>query len=89
MIKIKLTIRGMVQGVGFRYYCYKQAVSLNINGYARNLYNGDVEIEAEGNVNELNEFVKQVEIGPKFSRVNSVILIKSAFEGKYKEFSIL
>jgi acylphosphatase len=89
MVKIKITVRGMVQGVGFRYYCYRQAITLGINGYVRNLSNGDVEIEAEGNANEINEFIKQVELGPKYSRVNSVSLVKSPYEGKYTKFSIL
>ncbi|MGV8017322.1 MAG: acylphosphatase [Ignavibacteria bacterium] len=89
MIRIKMTVRGMVQGVGFRYYCYRQADALGITGYAKNLYNGDVEIEAEGAEGVLNEFVKLIEIGPKFSRVNSVSVIRLPYEGKNKEFSIL
>ncbi|MDD5361116.1 MAG: acylphosphatase [Ignavibacteria bacterium] len=89
MVKIKITVRGMVQGVGYRYYCYKQAIVLDIKGYVRNLNNGDVEIEAEGNANEINEFIKQAELGPKFSKVNSVSLVKSPYEGKYSKFSIL
>ena len=89
MIRIKMTVRGMVQGVGFRYYCFRQADALGITGYAKNLYNGDVEIEAEGDEGIVKEFVKLVEIGPKFSRVNSVSVIRLPFEGKSKDFSIL
>ena len=89
MVKIKMTVKGMVQGVGFRYYCYRTALQLGINGYAKNLYNGDVEIEAEGGVSEMNEFIKQVQIGPKFSKINSTSVIRMPFEGNYKEFSIL
>ncbi len=59
MVKIKMTVKGMVQGVGFRYYCYRNAVQLGINGYAKNLHNGDVEIEAEGGVSEMNEFISK------------------------------
>ncbi len=89
MVKIKMTVKGMVQGVGFRYYCYRNAVQLGINGYAKNLHNGDVEIEAEGGVSEMNEFIKQVQIGPKFSKINSTSVVRMPFEGNYKEFSIL
>lgn len=89
MIRIKMTVRGMVQGVGFRFYCYRQAAALGICGYAKNLYSGDVEIEAEGDEGVVKEFVKLVEIGPKFSKVNSVSVIRMPYEGKNKDFSIL
>ncbi len=89
MIRIKMTVRGMVQGVGFRFYCYRQAAALGIRGYAKNLYSGDVEIEAEGDEGVVKEFVKLVEIGPKFSKVNSVSVIRMPYEGKNKDFSIL
>jgi len=79
----------MVQGVGFRFYCYRQAAALGICGYAKNLYSGDVEIEAEGDEGVVKEFVKLVEIGPKFSKVNSVSVIRMPYEGKNKDFSIL
>lgn len=89
MVKIKMTVKGMVQGVGFRYYCYRSALQLGIKGYAKNLHNGDVEIEAEGGISEMNEFIKQIQMGPKFSKINSTSVIRMPFEGIYSDFSIL
>ena len=39
---------GQVQGVGFRWTVSQLARQYNITGYVRNLYNGNVEVEAQG-----------------------------------------
>lgn len=78
----------MVQGVGFRYFCYEKANEFGINGYAKNLYNGDVEIMAEGEEALLNEFVKIVNIGPRFSEVNSLKIDEIECENRYNSFRI-
>lgn len=39
---------GEVQGVGFRYRAYQEALSHNVSGWVRNCYDGSVEMEAEG-----------------------------------------
>ncbi|MCI0473185.1 MAG: acylphosphatase [Ignavibacteria bacterium] len=72
MKSLLLTVKGVVQGVGFRYFCYKQAVIFGITGYAKNLHNGDVEILAQGSESALNAFIREVKTGPRYSSVNSV-----------------
>ncbi len=52
---------GTVQGVGFRYRTQSIAQSLNIKGWVRNLANGKVEIIAQANKKELDEFIVAVE----------------------------
>lgn len=37
MRAIRIIVKGLVQGVGFRYYCYKTAKEYGITGYAKNL----------------------------------------------------
>jgi len=85
---LKIIVKGMVQGVGFRYFCYEKANEFGINGYAKNLYNGDVEIMAEGEEALLNEFVKIVNIGPRFSEVNSLKIDEIECENRYNSFRI-
>lgn len=84
----KINVKGLVQGVGFRYYCFKIAIRYNIKGYVKNLFDGNVEIVAEGDENLLAEFVKSIKIGPRFSKVESIDLIEIKQSDKYKEFSI-
>lgn len=57
--RIKISIRGAVQGVGFRPFIFKLANSLGINGYVLNSPQG-VTIEAEGTENNLEEFIKKI-----------------------------
>ncbi|CUT02300.1 Acylphosphatase, partial [Candidatus Kryptonium thompsonii] len=43
-----IIVKGLVQGVGFRWFVQKHANHLGLKGWTRNLSNGDVEIEVEG-----------------------------------------
>lgn len=84
----KITVKGLVQGVGFRYYCYKEAEVYGIKGYVQNLINGDVEIFAEGDDGIINDFIESVKRGPRYSRVNSINIVEIKYENKYDTFSI-
>ena len=65
-------VKGHVQGVYFRAFTEKEAVSLGLKGYVRNLPSGDVEVLAEGEREKLEELVKQLKIGPPHSKVTQV-----------------
>jgi acylphosphatase len=72
MKRIHFTIRGQVQGVGFRYYCQVEAVRLGLTGYARNKSDGSVEVEAQGDDVALEEFEQAIRRGPRRSEVTEV-----------------
>ena len=72
MRRIHFIITGRVQGVGFRYFCQEQAVRLGLTGYARNIEDGCVEIEAQGDDGTLEEFAMAVSKGPRSARVANV-----------------
>ena len=83
MIKhFNISITGRVQGVGFRYSAKKQAESLGIAGLVRNESRG-VYIEAEGEEENLKEFIKWCRKGPLWSGVESV----SVSEGEIKNLT--
>ncbi|MDO5718605.1 MAG: acylphosphatase [Tissierellia bacterium] len=46
--RYKIYFKGRVQNVGFRYKSKILATNLNLSGYVRNLTNGDVEMEIQG-----------------------------------------
>jgi acylphosphatase len=73
MKRLHLVVTGRVQNVGFRYYCHEAAVRLGIGGYARNLGDGSVEIEAEGEDAALEEFARTVARGPRAATVEHVV----------------
>ena len=46
-VRVHVTVSGMVQGVGYRYFTVTGARKLGLAGWVRNLMNGDVELEAQ------------------------------------------
>ena len=47
-IRQHIIFYGRVQGVGFRYYAVQKANQLGLTGWVKNLYDGSVEMEVEG-----------------------------------------
>ena len=73
-LTVNMKITGKVQGVGFRYFVFKQAQELGILGWVNNKPNGDVEALAQGEKADLERFIAKVKEGPSFSRVEDVSL---------------
>jgi acylphosphatase len=69
---VHIIVEGLVQGVGFRWFVARKAQELGVLGYTRNLYNGDVEIEAEGDRSLLEELIREVKVGPRSARVSDL-----------------
>lgn len=69
--RVRVIISGRVQGVGFRYFTQREGERLGLVGWVKNLSNGDVEAEAEGNEAQVDAFVKAIRRGPLGSRVLS------------------
>ncbi len=67
-----ITLSGKVQMVGFRFYAVQNAMRLGINGFVRNRRDGGVEVVAEGEDEQMEEFVDVLKKGPPASRVEDV-----------------
>lgn len=65
-------VSGIVQGVGFRYFVRGVAEKLGISGYAKNLFDGRVEVLAVASPAQHAELRAALERGPRFSSVSSV-----------------
>lgn len=83
-----IIVSGMVQGVGFRYYVYHKANGLGINGFVNNLFNGDVEIEVAGERSLIEEFIKDVKVGPRAARVTDLKVNWKESNQHYYNFEI-
>lgn len=69
---LKAIIAGKVQGVCYRASAKKMAEQLGICGYAKNLTNGEVEVEATGQDLKLIKFTEYLEQGPEHAEVEKV-----------------
>ncbi|MBO4591408.1 MAG: acylphosphatase, partial [Eubacterium sp.] len=61
IIRRHMIVSGDVQGVGFRYRANYAARGLGLTGYVRNLYNGKVELEVQGERELISRFLVEVE----------------------------
>ena len=69
----RLRVHGVVQGVGFRPFVYRTAVSLDLTGSVRNLGDAGVEVLLEGPTDRIEAFVQALRTShPPLARVESV-----------------
>lgn len=80
-------IHGRVQGVGFRWWTRRTAVSLGITGSVRNLADGTVEVRAAGSEEALRELEKRLCDGPRSATVRRLEPISVA-EIRHDSFQI-
>ena len=82
-------VSGTVQGVGFRFFAQREAEKLRVGGFARNLFDGRVEVLAVGTPTQLAKMKSALERGPRFSSVSGVREEEAQHEPRYeKEFVI-
>lgn len=72
MRRVRLVVRGTVQGVGFRWFAREAARRSGIDGWARNLGDGTVEIAAAGEQEVVDRFIRAIGRGPEGARVSDV-----------------
>lgn len=89
MARLSATIHGRVQGVFFRYFVRNTARELGVSGYVRNLAGGDaVEVQAEGEKQQLLGLLEQLKVGPAGARVEAVDEGWSDCSGEFTDFII-
>lgn len=71
---------GRVQGVGYRWFVQKAATKLGIKGYVRNLPDGTVELEAEGDSASLDALIVELKKGPLGAHVQAVQLHRKTLQ---------
>lgn len=64
MLAVVITVRGRVQGVGFRWWASSEARYLGLSGYAQNLDDGSVEIRAQGEDEAVGRMIRLVVENP-------------------------
>ncbi len=84
---VQITTYGEVQNVGFRYNTQKIAKEYNISGYVRNLVDGTVFIEAEGEESDVEKFINWCKKGPERAIVEDIKVVSINSKG-YSQFEI-
>ena len=81
-------ISGRVQGVGFRYFTEAAAAREGLHGWVRNLPDGRVEIDVEGEADAVERFERNARHGPPGARVSDVHVDDAVPQGRESGFSI-
>lgn len=87
-VRVEITVSGLVQGVGFRYFIYSKAQNLGLKGYTKNLISGKVVTVVEGEKHLVDELVDYIKIGPSRSHVKSFSADLFEFKNEFTTFEI-
>ena len=82
-------ICGIVQGVGMRYQVFRRATSLGLFGYVKNMLDGSVKIEVEGDETAILSLLDYVKNDVRWAKVETTKIKWGDFKDSYKWFEIL
>jgi acylphosphatase len=81
VVRRRVTVRGRVQGVGFRYAVERAARSRGVAGWVRNRHDGTVEAVFEGDAEAVESLVRLCREGPRGAEVDRADVVEEAAEG--------
>jgi len=84
----EITVNGLVQGVGFRYYIMRQAQNLRLKGFVKNLFTGEVYTIVKGERGMIEELIKLIKTGPSYAHVNNCRVDWSDSKEEFTTFEI-
>jgi len=87
-MRLTAIVRGRVQGVFFRDFTRREASSLGLEGYVRNVPDGTVEVIAEGPRETVERLLQQVTLGPSSARVDRVEVEWQEPTGEFERFEV-
>ena len=88
VVRKHMLISGDVQGVGFRYRARYAASEYGLTGYVRNLYNGKVELEVQGERELISRFLESVNAG-RFIHIDDIETKNMEVDSDEKSFKVL
>jgi acylphosphatase len=86
--RMQVHYSGRVQGVGFRYQAREVAAGYEITGFVRNLPDGRVELIAEGEEPELNQFREAVRHSGLKAFIRNEVVTWTDASGEFRGFGI-
>ncbi|HEY7132664.1 MAG TPA: acylphosphatase [Candidatus Limnocylindrales bacterium] len=86
--RLDATVRGRVQGVGFRYWVIRRATGLGLTGWVANERDGSVHCVAEGPATDLDELEGLLRNGPAGAIVETVQAVRMPATGRFTGFEV-
>jgi acylphosphatase len=82
-------VSGRVQGVFFRDHTRRWAASLELTGWVKNLWDGRVEVLAEGEKESLEDLIARLKQGPSAASVEDVSVAWEEPRDEFDDFRIV
>ncbi|HEX6677556.1 MAG TPA: acylphosphatase [Actinomycetes bacterium] len=86
-MRLRAVARGDVQGVGFRFAVRRIARDLGLTGFAENLADGSVLVEAEGSPEGLEMLESFLRSGPRLATVTALDSRREQATGEFQGFA--
>lgn len=86
--RLHAIVEGRVQGVGFRYFVLERAAALDLTGWVRNTWQGQVEVVAEGDRSALEQLLQALRHGPRMAYVTTVLPEWGEASGEFTGFNV-
>lgn len=87
-VRAEIIVNGLVQGVGFRYFVYREALKLNLFGFTKNLFTGEVLTIVEGEKSLVEELYKKIKVGPSHASVKNCKVDWLETKNEFNRFEI-
>lgn len=87
-VRLEATIRGVVQGVGFRYFVIQLVRNTSVTGWVANVGTGEVRCVMEGERADLERLLVELRRGPAGGLVDQVQAVWMPGTGGFRDFSI-
>jgi len=88
IVRVHVVIYGIVQGVFFRASTREEARALDITGWVKNCFDGNVEAVFEGERGKVEKILKWCKIGPPGAKVININSNWEAPTGEFDSFSV-
>mgnify|MGYP003441040806 CR=1 FL=1 len=86
--RLEATVRGIVQGVGFRWFVMREAQARGLTGWVANEADGSVRVVAEGAADVIASFRAALEQGPIGAIVERVSAVEMPATGSFRAFEV-
>jgi acylphosphatase len=87
-VRLEATVRGVVQGVGFRWFVLREAERRGLKGWVANEHDGSVRVVAEGAAEAIAGLRAAIEAGPPGAIVDAVSAVEMPATGSFGGFSV-
>mgnify|MGYP000527666222 CR=1 FL=1 len=86
--RAQIVVRGIVQGVNFRWFTQRRASDFGLVGFVRNASDGSVQVTVEGTRESIEHLLDVLRVGPSAAVVESVQVEWHTPSGEFERFEV-